>query len=154
MSKASGMPRLSLWMSILVVVLLVFLTRDFSVFQLMYQASQNRTGQYSKNWTNSLVKDWMRNPSSLKSSWLPFNVSSEGLADWSFSNDSSLGDLDAAPQAYGSNITIVIQLSGEMANQLCKISFGYAVKWILEDDHNITARVVMLCSSSRIHFTA
>ena len=110
----------------------------------MYQASQNRTGQYSKkgasNWTNSLVKDWMRNPSSLKSSWLPFNVSSAGLAG---SNDSSLGDLDAAPQAFRSNVTIVIQLSGEMANQLCKISFGYAVKWILEDEHNITARVVL-----------
>ena len=125
----------------------VMLPRDFSVFQVMYQERENPTGRDSKrgasNWTNSLVQDWMRNPSSLKRSWLPFIVSSAGLADSSFSNDSSLGDLDTAPQAFRSNITIVIQLNGEMANLLCKISFGYAVKWILEDEHNITARVVL-----------
>ena len=52
----------------------------------------------------------------LESSWLPFSLSSVGLADWIVNNDRALDDLYAAPPAYRSNITIVIQMAGEMGN--------------------------------------
>ncbi|KAI2510060.1 hypothetical protein MHU86_4354 [Fragilaria crotonensis] len=39
--------------------------------------------------------------------------------------------------------TIVIQLDFEMANYLSFIAFGYASKWMLEDDYNITVNIVL-----------
>ena len=39
--------------------------------------------------------------------------------------------------------SIVIQLTGEMGNQLCRIAYGYGLKWILEDDYHITTRVIL-----------
>ncbi|KAI2505646.1 hypothetical protein MHU86_8794 [Fragilaria crotonensis] len=53
------------------------------------------------------------------------------------------GDEDGGPPVFGNNFTIVIQLSGEMANHLYKFAAGYVVKWILEDDFNITSRIVL-----------
>jgi hypothetical protein len=40
-------------------------------------------------------------------------------------------------------LTLVILLSGEMGNQLSKIAHGYGMKWILEEDYNITTRIVL-----------
>ncbi|KAI2505967.1 hypothetical protein MHU86_8467 [Fragilaria crotonensis] len=45
---------------------------------------------------------------------------------------------------YRKTTTIVIQLGNEgMANQLCRLAFGYAVKWTLEDDFNITSKIIV-----------
>jgi hypothetical protein len=38
---------------------------------------------------------------------------------------------------------IVVQLSGEMANQLCKFAYGFGLKWILEEDYNISTKVIL-----------
>ena len=48
---------------------------------------------------------------------------------------SSIGFLNA--------ITIVIALENEMANYLSKFAFGYGVKWLLEEQYNVTARVIL-----------
>ena len=41
-------------------------------------------------------------------------------------------------------ITIIIQLGDEgMANQLCRIAFGYAVKWQLETEYNTTSKIML-----------
>ena len=38
---------------------------------------------------------------------------------------------------------IVIQLSGELGNQLSKFAYGYGIKWMLEADYNITTKVIL-----------
>jgi hypothetical protein len=40
-------------------------------------------------------------------------------------------------------VTIVTQLSGELCNNLCKLAYGYGLKWWLEDDYGIYSRVVL-----------
>ncbi|KAI2505966.1 hypothetical protein MHU86_8466 [Fragilaria crotonensis] len=59
------------------------------------------------------------------------------------SDETSLGDDAAGPSIFRDNLTIVIQLNGEMGNHLGKIAFGYMVKLILEDDYNITSSMVL-----------
>ena len=39
--------------------------------------------------------------------------------------------------------TIVIQIDCEMANILCKLTNGFALKWMLEDVHNIRSNVIV-----------
>jgi hypothetical protein len=58
----------------------------------------------------------------------------------------STGTFVPGPGALGSAnrpISLVIHLSGEMANNLGKIAFGYALKWMLEEDYNITAKTLL-----------
>jgi hypothetical protein len=40
-------------------------------------------------------------------------------------------------------VSLIIQLSGEMGNQLSKLAWGYGMKWWLEDDYNVTTKVVL-----------
>jgi hypothetical protein len=40
-------------------------------------------------------------------------------------------------------LTIVIELNGQMANQLCKIAYGYALAWMLEEDYGISAKPIL-----------
>lgn len=40
-------------------------------------------------------------------------------------------------------ITIVILLENEMANYLCKLAYGYGMKWLLEEQYNIITRVIL-----------
>lgn len=40
-------------------------------------------------------------------------------------------------------LTIVIHLSGEMGNQVSKITYGYSLKWTLEEEHNITTEILL-----------
>jgi hypothetical protein len=40
-------------------------------------------------------------------------------------------------------LQIVIQLSGEMANQLSKLAFAYGVKWILEEDYQTSSKIIL-----------
>ena len=40
-------------------------------------------------------------------------------------------------------VSLVIQLSGEMGNQLSKIAWGYGMKWWLEEDYNITTKIFL-----------
>jgi hypothetical protein len=37
---------------------------------------------------------------------------------------------------------IVVQLSGEMANHLCKIAYGLGLKWILEEDYDTSTNIL------------
>ena len=54
-----------------------------------------------------------------------------------------------------SNVTsIVIQLSGELGNQLCKFAFGYGLKWILEEDYHVTTNVILRHQEHRKWLTA
>ncbi len=58
-------------------------------------------------------------------------------------DETSQGDDAAGPSTFRDTPTIVIQLNGEMGNHLSKFAFGYIVKWILEDDYNITSSIVL-----------
>ena len=40
-------------------------------------------------------------------------------------------------------LTIVIELNGHMANQLCKIGYGYGLAWILEEDYGIYTKPIL-----------
>ena len=40
-------------------------------------------------------------------------------------------------------VSLVIQLSGEMGNQLSKIAWGYGMKWWLEEDYNISTKIFL-----------
>jgi hypothetical protein len=40
-------------------------------------------------------------------------------------------------------LTIVINLSGEMGNHLSKLAYGYSVKWMLQEEYNITTHVIL-----------
>lgn len=40
-------------------------------------------------------------------------------------------------------VTIVIHVSGEMGNMISKISYGYGLKWMLEEDHNIHSEILL-----------
>jgi hypothetical protein len=53
------------------------------------------------------------------------------------------------PSIFSGTPTIVIQHDGEMANHLWIFAFGYIVKWILEDDYNMTPSVVVRRHSNR-----
>ena len=61
------------------------------------------------------------------------------------SDETSPGDeeITSGPPAIPTNPTIVIQVDCEMANIMCKLSNGFAMKWILEDDHNISPNVIV-----------
>ena len=153
------------WMRVLAAVLLVLLCfsviEDFATLQSVYGGSKNNAGQDRKNGTLNwahLLQDSMRNKSSLRNSWLPFNSSFADLSDWRVDTDvkgneinpsspipidMSSSDDETGQPVFGSSFTIVIQLSGEMANQLCKLAFGYGLKWMLEDDHNITSNIIL-----------
>ena len=88
-----------------------------------------------------------------------FNSSSADLAVWRgvdayvkgdednagspIPDDSSPSGEDTGPPVFRSPITIVIQLGGGMANHLSELSFGYALKWTLEDNHNISSNIVL-----------
>jgi hypothetical protein len=57
----------------------------------------------------------------------------------------SLLDSNAShPVGHPSNpIVIVVELVGGMANLLSILAFGYAMKWMLLDDYNVTTRIVL-----------
>ena len=40
-------------------------------------------------------------------------------------------------------VSLVIQLSGEMGNQLSKLAWGYGIKWWLEEDYKISTKVIL-----------
>ena len=40
-------------------------------------------------------------------------------------------------------LTIVIHNSGEMGNHLSKLTYGYAIQWILQEEHNITTEILL-----------
>ncbi|KAI2494652.1 hypothetical protein MHU86_19881 [Fragilaria crotonensis] len=47
------------------------------------------------------------------------------------------------PAASQNVITIIILLENEMANYLSRFAYGYGVKWLLEEEYNITTRVIL-----------
>lgn len=54
------------------------------------------------------------------------------------------GTVTLTPLGIADNpVSLIIQLSGEMGNQLSKLAWGYGMKWWLEDDYNITTKVVL-----------
>jgi hypothetical protein len=40
-------------------------------------------------------------------------------------------------------ITIIIHLSGEMGNQMSKIVYGYSLKWMLQEEHNVSTEILL-----------
>jgi hypothetical protein len=38
---------------------------------------------------------------------------------------------------------IVIQLVGEMGNQLCRLAFAYGLKWMLEEDYQASSKIIL-----------
>jgi hypothetical protein len=40
-------------------------------------------------------------------------------------------------------ITIIIYVTGEMGNFLSKIAYGYSVSWILQEEYNITTKIII-----------
>lgn len=60
----------------------------------------------------------------------------------------------SGPPGVHPSVTIVILLSNEMANYLCKFAYGYGVKWILEEDYNITSRVILREEENRKRMVA
>jgi hypothetical protein len=54
--------------------------------------------------------------------------------------DQTVADTEETSALYHGQI--VVQLSGEMANQLCKIAYGLGLKWILEEDYNTSTKII------------
>jgi hypothetical protein len=48
-----------------------------------------------------------------------------------------------ASQRIQNPITIVIELNGNMANQLCKLAYGYGLQFILQEDYGIVANTIL-----------
>ena len=68
------------------------------------------------------------------------------LRSWSDSFDAAL----PAFQSHTKNIpTILVQLRGEMANILWHLANGYALMWILRDEHNILSNIVVKVASPK-----
>lgn len=57
-------------------------------------------------------------------------------------NNGPLGNRDTP-------LTIVIQLKGETGNHLGRMAYGYGLKWILEEDYNVTSTVILRHQENR-----
>lgn len=44
---------------------------------------------------------------------------------------------------FNNPLTIIVHLSGEMGNQLSKITYGYALKWMFQEEHNVTTEILL-----------
>lgn len=40
-------------------------------------------------------------------------------------------------------ITMVVRMSGEMGNHLAKLAYGHSLKWLLEEDYNISTSIIL-----------
>jgi hypothetical protein len=60
------------------------------------------------------------------------------------SREADSGGDSSLPLGHPNNpVSLVIQLSGELGNQLGKLAYGYGLKWILEEDYNTSSKVIM-----------
>ena len=62
----------------------------------------------------------------------------------SIATEADSGRDSSLPLGHHNNpVSLVIQLSDEMGNQLGKLAYGYGLKWILEEDYNTSSKVIM-----------